>query len=277
MLSAYINYMKARQMSENTIRNYVKYAKKMLDHVGKPESEITYMDLTNYQASISKMAANSIRLQIAGIRSYFDFLERNGVIKSNPAAMLDKPKANPKEKKYMSEEDVSKMVASARTLRDAAMIKFMASTGVRISELSNITLDDYNTAMGDNREILINGKGRKERRVYVNSGTEQAISAYLSTRKDDCPYLFASFQRTKLNPECTSQMLKTTARRAGLPYWQDVTNHAMRAAFATIANKKGVDVATISKAMGHSSIAITSIYIKNTQDSINNAMSQMDF
>lgn len=277
MNPSYINYLKATKKSDNTILNYTKYVDAMLNYVNKPDTDITFFDLMNYQASISHLAPNTVRLQLAAIKSYFNFLEKGRIITDNPASQLDRPKANPKPKNYMSSEDISAMLANARTPRDVAIVKFMVSTGVRISELISITLDDYHKAVEGNREITINGKGNKDRRIYINDSVEEAIEKYLAKRCDDCPYLFTTFRRTQLDPESLSKTLKTMAKRAGIPFWEDVSNHCMRAAFATIATRRGVDVDTISKAMGHSSLAVTSVYIKNAQTNINNAMNVMAF
>ena len=277
MNPSYINYLKATKKSDNTIRDYTKYTQAMLDYVGKPDTEITFFDLMNYQASISHLSPNTVRLHLAAIKSYFNFLEKGKIIIDNPASQLDRPKANPKPKNYMSAEDVSAMIANARTPRDVAIVKFMVSTGVRISELINITLDEYYEAIRTTREITIHGKGNKDRRIYINDGVEEAVEKYLDKRCDDCPYLFTTFRRTQIDPESLSKTLKNMAKKAGIPFWEDISNHCMRAAFATIATRRGVDVDTISKAMGHSSLAVTSVYIKNAQANINNAMNVMAF
>ncbi len=273
----YIDYMHATQKSENTIKNYVKYIEEMLKYIKKPENEIEFVDLMNYQASLSHLSPNSVRLRIAAIKNYFNFLVKAKVIIESPAATLEKPKINPKEKHYMTEKDIRAMLNNARTMRDKAIVKFMVSTGVRIGEMISITLDDYYKAINNNHEITIVGKGNKERNIYINNSVEKEINNYLKNRDDNCPYLFCSFQRTQINPESMSKTLKNMAKKAGIPFWKDISNHALRAATATIMNEKGVGVATISKALGHSSLAVTSLYIKNTQSNINNAMQNMTF
>lgn len=278
MNQSYVNYLKAMKKSDNTIKNYTKYVQSALNYINKPDNEITFLDLTDYQASISHLAPNSIRLQLAAIKSYFKFLQKASLISVNPAVDIEKPKANPKPKPYMTAEMIEAMVSNARTVRDRAIVKFMVSTGVRVSELINITLDDYIKAK-DTHEIKIIGKGSKERIVFVNESTTKAIDEYLSIRPSYYKnyYLFTSFQGTQLEAEGLSKTLKNIAKRANIPFWQDISNHTMRSAFATIASERGVPVATISKAMGHANIATTSIYIKNSQANINNAMALMAF
>ena len=273
----YVPSLVAAKKSENTIKNYTRYIEKALKYIGKPDNEVTYLDLVNYQSTLNDLSNNSVRIQISALKSYFSFLTKAGIINANPAAELEKPKSNPKEKHYMTDKDINAMIDNCRTDRDVAIIKFMVSTGVRISELINITLDEYHDAMSSDRMITILGKGAKERNIYIAESVQNAIDKYLASRNDDCPYLFTSIQTNQLDAESFSKTLKNTARKAGIPYWKDISNHCMRTAFATIANQRGVDIQTISKAMGHSSISVTSVYIRTTQTNINNAMSVMAF
>lgn len=278
MVVSYLSYLKATRKSENTIRSYTKNIQKMLDTIGKNEEDIVYSDLVDYQASLSNLSANSVRLHIAAIQSYFGYLYKSNVIQFNPANSLEKPKANPKVKPYMTEGMIKAMVAHARTSRDRAIVDCICSTGVRISELVNITLEDYYKARYDSREIVILGKGDKERVIYLNDELIELIDIYLKDRgSTSCPYLFSSFQDGQIHSNNLSQTLKNIAKRAGIPFWEDISNHTLRAAFATIASEKNVPVATIKDAMGHASIATTSIYIKNSQRNINRAMECMCF
>ena len=277
MNASYINYLKADHKSENTIKTYIKNIDKFLKTVDKPENEVTFLDICDYQASLENLSANSVRIQLASLKSYFQFLVKAKVINEDPTDGVKKPKSNPKVKQYMTSEDIEAMINACRTNRDVAIIKFMVSTGVRISEMSSITLDDYYEAINTDHEITIVGKGNKERNIFINPSVEEAVNYYLSNRYVRCEYLFASFRETRIDEESMSRTLKTTAHNAGLSYWKEISPHWLRAAFATIANSKGYDVKAISEAMGHSSIAVTSVYLKTTQSRVNNVMSGMAF
>ena len=178
----------------------------------------------------------------------------------------------------MTEEDARQLISYARTPRDKAMFSFLLSTGVRFCEMANITIDQYKKAMQSDREIeLPVTKGNRGGKIYINQSTEQAIERYLRLRDDDCPYLFASFQNHRLSDNSVSHTIKSTARRAGLKYWNEISCHGLRAGCATIMSDKGVPVATISKVLRHSSLAVTTRYIKANQDNINNATALMEF
>ena len=279
MINSYINYMKAEKMSENTMRVYTTHINQMLDTINKPEQDIAYLDLVDWKAGIVGQASSTVAIKVAAVRSYFQFLTDAGIVKVDPSINLKRPKnIKNKEKPYMSEDDAKALVSYARTPRDKAMFKFLLSTGVRFCEMANITIDQYKKAIESNREIsLAVTKGDKGGKVYINQSTEQAIERYLRVRDDDCPYLFASYQNHQLSDNSVSQTIKSTARRAGLKYWNELSCHGLRAACATIMSDKGVPVATISKVLRHSSLSVTTRYIKSSQDNINNATALMEF
>lgn len=278
MNSHYERYLKSEKMSDNTIRAYLGHIGQALDYIGKADEDITYLDLIDWKASISDLSSSTVALKVASIRSYFQFLKNAKVITEDPSEGIKRPEIKNKVKPYMTEDDVKAMIEAARTPRDRAMVRFLVSTGVRFVEMASITLDQYHTAINGNRVIVLKvTKGSKERGIYINESTEKAIAEYLATRCDDCPYLFTSFRRNKLSDNSVSQTIKNIGKRAGLPYWNDLSCHCMRAACATIMSDKGVPVATISSTLGHSSLEVTSRYIKNTQTNVNAAIQAMNF
>ena len=278
MNSHYERYLKSEKMSDNTIRAYLGHVEQALDYIGKADEDITYLDLIDWKASISDLSSSTVALKVASIHSYFQFLKNAKVITEDPSEGIKRPEIKNKVKPYMTEDDVKAMIEAARTPRDRAMVRFLVSTGVRFVEMASITLDQYYTAINGNRVIILKvTKGSKERGIYINESTEKAIAEYLATRCDDCPYLFASFIRNKLSDNSVSQTIKNIGKRAGLPYWNDLSCHCMRAACATIMSDKGVPVATISSTLGHSSLEVTSRYIKNTQTNVNAAIQAMNF
>ena len=279
MIEAYTNYMKSEKMSANTMRGYTNHINQMLSMVNKPESEISYLDLINWKADISNQASATIANKVAAIKSYFQFLANAGIVANDPSKNLKRPDhIRNKEKPYINEEDAKLLVKYARTFRDKAMFKFLLSTGVRFDEMAHVTIAQYKEAIGGKREItLIKAKGNKKRKIHINQSTEQAIERYLRLRDDNCPFLFVSYRGHKLSNNCVSHTVKVTARRAGLKYWNDLSCHGLRTGCATIMSDKGVPVATISKVLGHSSLTVTTRYIKTSQDNINNATALMEF
>lgn len=270
----------AKKKSPRTIASYTYHIQQMLVYVGKSETEITYADLIDWQASISDKASATVSLKVAAVKSYFKCLAKAHIVTENVASELEAPEVKHKEKPYMTKEIVKVMLDNVRTDRDKAIIMLMASTGVRVSELTALTMEQYQNMAGeDGREIVLKQTKRgKERTIYINDETKLAIDCYLAGVKErHCDKLFLSFQGGQIHSNNLALTIKSVAHKAGIPFWEDVSNHTMRAAFATIASDSGVPVATISKAMGHNDISTTSRYIKSCQNNINNAMKGMTF
>lgn len=278
----YITYLESQRRSPLTIANYTKYINMALEYIRKPENEITYMDLVAWKNTFANLKPNSQNIRIAAVKNYFGFLKKAGVTTSNPAEELEKQKVRDcdiKQKPYIEAHYLRDMVNHARTLRDKAIILLFATTGLRVSELTGITLEQYKNMSGsDERELAIIGKGNKTRRVYINDETKRAIDCYLTARpRSEYNNLFLSFQGGPIHSNNLSQTLKNVAKNAGYPQWQDICNHALRAAFATTKAEQGVPLTTIQSAMGHAKLDTTLIYIKRNQNVINDAMANMAF
>lgn len=282
MNANYITYLQSQGCSPLTIANYTKYINMALDYISKPENEITYMDLVNWKNSFTNLKPNSQNIRISAIKSYFRFLKKAGVIVSNPAEELEKQKVRDcdvKQKPYIEAHYLRDMVNSARTIRDKAIILLFATTGLRVSELTNLSVEQYMNLGGlDGRELAIVGKGNKVRKVYINDEVKEMVDNYLNTRpKSNYNNLFLSYYGGPIHSNNLSQTLKNVAKKAGYPLWNDVCNHALRSAFATTKAEQGTPLTTIQAAMGHAKLETTLIYIKRNQNNINNAMKNMAF
>lgn len=282
MNNNYTAYLQSKASSPLTIANYTKYINMALDYIGKPESEITYMDLVNWKNTFINLKPNSQNIRISAIKNYFAFLKKSKVIEENPADGLEKQKirdCDVKQKPYIEAHYLRDMVDNARTIRDKAIILLFATTGLRVSELTNLTVEQYMNLGGlDGRELAIVGKGNKARRVYINDEVKEMIDNYLNTRpKSNYNNLFLSYYGGPIHSNNLSQTLKNVAKKAGYPMWKDICNHALRSAFATTKAEQGTPLTTIQASMGHSKLETTLIYIKRNQNAINSAMKNMAF
>ena len=272
MNNGYINYLNASKKSENTIKNYTRHINEMFNIIKKDETEITYADLMNWQSEISNCAPATLNLKISAVMSYFKYLYRIGVIKENPAINLEKVRNNPKEKDYVSAEDMKSIIKNMYTAEGKAIVALMASTGLRYIEMANITLEEYKNALATDRSIVIVGKGNKERKIFVNDIARYYIDNYLSknyknSRGSD--KLFVSVTESSLR-----KSLIRAAKKANLPYAEKVSPHWIRVFFATNALENDIDLATIRDALGHSNIAVTSRYVKSCDKKVKNVMSR---
>lgn len=276
MNKGFVEYLNAKHSSKNTIKNYTKYVDECLTFIGKPDNEITLQDLDAYKSSISDMATASIALKLNAIKAYFKYLKRMKLIDENIAEEVEIPKVKNKVKPYIDSNTIRALLDNTYSARNRAVIATVASTGMRMEEMSSITMEQYSEMCKYGRRTLtILGKGDKERTIYINDMAKDAIDEYIAKKKVTSGYLFESYRGEKLDDSCMNRMLKTTCRKAGIP--DNITMHCLRVAFATIANKKGVPVGTICQALGHASLATTTRYIKASQDDINEAMANMQF
>jgi integrase/recombinase XerC len=272
MNNGYINYLNASKKSENTIKNYTRHINEMLNIIKKDETEITYADLMNWQSEISNCAPATLNLKISAVMSYFKYLYRIGIIKENPAINLEKVRNNPKEKDYVSAEDMKAIIKNMYTAEGKAIVALMASTGLRYIEMANITLEEYKNALATDRSIVIVGKGNKERKIFVNDIARYYIDNYLSKNYKNSrgtDKLFVSVTESSLR-----KSLIRAAKKANLPYAEKVSPHWIRVFFATNALENDIDLATIRDALGHSNIAVTSRYVKSCDKKVKNVMSR---
>ena len=272
MDKTYVDYLKAMQKSENTIKSYITHITEMLEVVGKPEEEIKYVDLLEWMKKISVNSPATVNLKISAVKNYFKYLKKIERINSNPSAELENVKNNPKEKQYVSANDMKAIIKNMYTAEGKAIVALMASTGLRYIEMANITLEEYKNALATDRSIVIVGKGNKERKIFVNDTARFYIDQYLSKNyknKKGTDKLFVTADES-----CLRRSLIRAATKANLPYANSISPHWIRMFFATNSLEHGVDLATIRDALGHSNIAVTSRYVKSCDNKIRNVMSQ---
>ncbi len=279
MNELFVMSLRAKHRSEGTIREYAKAIDNCLEYVNKPETAIKPIDLEMWQSSMSNLSSASVAQRTSAVREYFKFLYRNEFISRNPAEMLEAPTIKNREQSALNGEQIRSMVNAATNERNKAIIMMLAQTGLRIHELANITLEQYESR--SNNVLVIRGKGDKDRLVGLADETIKMIDSYIANeRKDDCEYLFVGNRGNKMDGKNTSAMLKVCARKAGIENWEElhISNHTMRRTFATMMSEADVPIEVISKAMGHSSVAITANrYIKRTEQRAVNAMSVVNF
>lgn len=276
----FITYLNSRQYSNNTIESYSKTIEDFLNFVNKPENEVNPFDVMNWMTEIGKtLSASSVCLKLSSIKTYFDFLATFGLIEKDPTMKIKSPKKHNKPKHYMNVQMVHDMIDSCKNNRDKAIITTFALTGMRVSELTELTLQQYQDmkARGDN-QILIIGKGNKERYIVFNAEVQMAIDNYLCTWLEprNCDKLFLSFWGNEIARNNLNGTLKSVAKDAGIPFWKDVSNHALRSACASIYAESGMPVANIRDMLGHESIATTSRYIKASQSVTSQAVLNMN-
>lgn len=272
MYNQYITYLKSKQRSINTIKAYTKDVETCLEYINKEEKDITLNDLLDWQYSISNSSSSTVARKTASIKNYFHYLKIVGLIPSDPAENLESVKVINKEKWALGPEQVRAMVEAANSIRSKAIIMMLANTGMRISELIDLTLDQFN----DNA-IIIKGKGGKYRTLFISDETRELVNEYIKVRESDYPNVFISNGGHPMQAKNISIMLKNTAKKAGIEKWEDISNHWLRTAAATMQSEAGQPIEVIQKMLGHNSIETTSRYVKIAEKRLQNAMTAQLF
>ena len=262
----FLSYLKDyRSFSALIVRAYgtdMRMLREFLKHrLGRVPSptEITREQIVQFGVSLRKPAPLTLRRKYACISSFFGFLQDMGYAHTNPARRLPLPRVSEYVPVFLSEEMAQQLIAAADTPWTKAMVVLLLSTGIRRSEAVGITLDDLNL---EERQLLIRGKGDKERVVPLTDQAVEAIQAYLPWRtKTESRYLFVSaWKGLPIHGRCINRMLKIVIQKAGLA-GQGITPHKLRHTFATHLIRNGVDIRTVQELMGHSELETTAKYL----------------
>lgn len=273
----YLTYLKAESRSPNTISSYIHYVQSALDFINKEEKNIDYNDINNWLAN-NNLSSNTKRLMKAAIKNYFDFLVKTGQIATNPVSQINLPALTVKQKHCPKSYMIRGLIDNCFNIRDQAMIMFLATTGLRFNEMINITLHQFSNMTGESgREIEVVGKGNKRRTIFINDDTKNLVDKYLLVRGEQNGPLFITNRNESVKNNNFNLMLKQVAKKAKIPFWQDVSAHWLRVAFATTKANSGIPLHIIQYSLGHSNIKTTMGYIKNDQEAINKAMMTMAF
>ncbi|KKM16371.1 hypothetical protein LCGC14_1686540, partial [marine sediment metagenome] len=256
-----------QQLSDNTVaaymtavRDFSRFFKKNIQTV-KPE------DLRAYKQEMSKAgkSAATINLRMSGLNEFFGFLTMTDRIAGNPMlALADELVKGPKTlPKVLSVSQMGKFVRAVKERtrrnlleRNVAMAELLWATGARATEITDIKVGDLR--LGE-RQILIHGKGGKERLVPITPSAATAIAAHIERAGlQRHEYLFQTRNGDQLTRQDIGRFVKQYAIKAGLPSW--VHAHTLRHTFATQLLEGGADLRTIQELLGHGSISTTQIY-----------------
>lgn len=232
----------------------------------KPLPAVTTNDIRYYLAVKKERDRNS-DTNIDNIRrvlnSFFGWLQEEEYIDKNPMARVKKVRVEKYVKKAFKDIEVERLRQSAKNdKRTTALVEVLLSTGCRISEVRNMDIGDV-----DGDEIIVKGKGKKERIVYLNAKARVALELYLKSRQDDCQALFVSKDRPyrRLEVSAMGSDIRNLGKEAGV---LDTHPHRFRRTAATMALNRGMPIDQVQIMLGHSSIETTTIYAVSAQEAV---------
>lgn len=236
-------------------------------------------DLRAFLSQLARagMAPRTAARRLSALRQFYRFLVSEGLREDDPSAGIDSPRQGRALPKILSEEEVDRLLTTARAQKDpdglrlAALVELLYATGLRVSELVSLRLA---AAQRDQRLLIVRGKGDKERMVPLSEAARDSLRDYLAVRaahlpkagkgakaaRPESPWLFPSRGASgHLTRHRVGQLLKDLARHAQLDAAK-VSPHVMRHAFASHLLDHGADLRALQKMLGHADISTTQIY-----------------
>jgi integrase/recombinase XerC len=263
-----------RNYSKHTVKAYITDIGEFLrvikekKLVGENAGAIDFekLDETPVRAYISwlytRNSRSSISRKLASVRTFFEFLIRKGALKNNLAKLVPTPRGEKRLPTFLTVDEVVKLLSiegsGALISRDIAVLELLYSSGLRVSELVGINLNDIDLK---NLTVKVLGKGNKERIVPVGSKAAHALDEYLRERLGMNPggdHLFVNTRGDRLNVRSVDRIIRKYALLAGIP--KNVSPHVLRHTFATHLLGGGADLRAIQEMLGHKSLSTTQRY-----------------
>lgn len=266
-LGAFLVRKRVEGRSEKTIKLYRLHLWRMLQYINKPVKEITEADLFLYISSyqkcrhVSNAYLDNIRLVFS---SFFGWLNNKGYISKNPAAGLDPIKGEKRIKKPLSDTELEKLRRKCRIERDLALLEFLYSTGVRVSELTALNRQDIDF---NHMDVIVYGKGAKERETYLTAASCMHLKEYLDSRTDANEALFVSLKAPykRLTVSGVEEILRRLGRQTGI---DKVHPHRFRRTMATNILNKGMPIEEVKEILGHVKLDTTLIYCQVSRENV---------
>ena len=266
MLKDYNYYLRMeRAMSQNTVASYCSDVEKFLKFYGGRLEDVSVADVEEYLRSREGLSERSQARVLSSLRSFFDWLVMEKVLKDNPCDRVDGPKIGRYLPNVLSEEEVAALIDSVdvsgwQGLRDRAILEMLYGCGLRVSEAVGLKISCLYFKEGFIRVI---GKGNKERLVPIGDMAIAAVEEYLEARRDPADaessdILFLNRFGRSLSRVSMFTMIKAQALAAGIR--KEISPHTFRHSFATHLLEHGADLRIVQEMLGHESISTTEIY-----------------
>jgi len=272
MVDAYLDHLRVeRRLARHTLESYARDLSALAayaDAAGRPIERLDRASLEEFvrRQMTRGLAPRSVARAVAAVRGFYRFLVLDRRLERSPADDLQPPRAWPALPKFLSLDEVDRLiaqpdVATARGLRDRAMIELLYATGLRVSELVGVRAVDLHA---DEHYLTCVGKGSKERIVPIGDQASDWIARYQSTARRELlkgratARLFVNMRGGPLSRVGFWKILKQYGRAAGLP--RMLSPHVLRHSFATHLLERGADLRAIQLMLGHADLSTTQIY-----------------
>lgn len=272
---------KEKNYSINTVNSYRKDLNQFLKYLSTKKitkiDDINYKFLRTYLVYLNdkKYSNRSIARMISSLKSFYKYLIKKGIVKSNPMNLIKTPRLEKTLPKFLYYDEIESILSipdknTPLGIRDALILEMLYSTGIRVSELINIKLKDI---LFDDRKILILGKGNKERYVLYGTKMEKLLNDYLNNCrnklvKNNHDYLIVNTFGNNITDRGVRKIIDSVLKKGAISY--HISPHTLRHTFATHMLDSGADIRIVQELLGHESLSTTSIYTHVSNDKIRN-------
>jgi len=264
--------------SAKTAENYRLYLERFVEFTEDIMVEkITSENIRKYRLWLNRyknvnddeLATITQSYHLIALRGFLTYLGQRNIVSLSPDK-ITLPKVSRKQVTFLHYDEVERMLAaididSEAGLRDRAIVELLFSSGLRVSELTNLNRDHVNTKR---REFMVRGKGQKDRPVFISEAAADWVDRYLDARQDSLPPLFISYSKSveqtnsgdyrRLTARSVQRAIAKYTRLAGIT--KHVSPHTMRHSFATDLLMNGADIRSVQSMLGHSNISTTQVY-----------------
>ena len=286
-IDSFLNYLAVEKgYSENTIVAYRNDLYQLADFIREeaaksgaipPWAGFNRQSMLSYMLKLKERGyvATTIARKVAAVKSFFDFMVAEGIMKTSPTEGVASPKIGKSLPKPISISQVRRLIEQPSKLstpdakRDMAMLQLLYASGMRVSELVSLNLADIDTKGG---YVRCFGKGHKERLIPIHEQAALAVEEYINKARPQLGHngnetaLFLNRRGGRLTRQGLWQILKGYAKEAGLE--AQITPHTLRHSFATHMLSGGADLRSVQQLLGHANISTTQVYTHLTSEHI---------
>jgi integrase/recombinase XerC len=287
----FFNYLTVeRRFSKHTIISYKtdlsQFSKFIKDTYELEDiKEVSHLYIRSWVVSLMENGIDpkSVNRKITALRSFYKFLIKTEVVDKNPMLKIQAPKVSKKLPEFLDEKKMDVLFDNMpnggdlyEEVRDFLILDFFYRTGVRLSELIELKINNVNL---HNLTITVTGKRNKVRQIPITIGFKQDLEKYLKLRKDflsslnvDCHYFFTDNKGNKMYPVFVYRIVKTNIKMVSTG--RKKSPHILRHTFATTMLNNGADINAIKELLGHSNLSATQVYTHNTIEKLKEVYKQ---
>lgn len=273
-IQAFVGYLnEEKSASYNTCISYERDLKKLKEYLYlqgvERVQEVSETSLNSYILFLERegKAASTVSRYIASFKGFFEYCQKQGIIEEDPAERLRPPKVERKFPQILTVEEIQKLLEqpdarSDKGIRDRAMLELLYATGIRVSELISLKIDDMNLDM----EYLVCHEKVKDRVIPFGKEAKNALTIYLEkTRsqmigKNESAYLFVNCSGRPMSRQGFWKLIKHYGEKAGIE--KEITPHTFRHSFAAHLLENGADAQSVQKMMGHADVSSVQMYVE---------------